>query len=735
VIDDRARETLGLAARTLVVGSLVGGATWLAITLFRPAGSVSIIWLGSGLLAGILLTSPYRAWVAYMVAALAANLLVRVLFGDAPPIAIGRGIASTLDAVVVAYALRYFVGDVRDPANLLRVAGVAVASTLLGCAASALIAATTSAALHHAEFASTFGAWFASHTLGMVIFATLTVVLRELDTKKIGHRSGQWKFARSMGLVAATTLGVFAQQRYPLLFMVYPPLLFAVFRHRFAGFAVGVAIIVAISITATSSGSGPLSLVAGASFEERTLLLQLFLAITCITALPVAVVLAERGRLAAKLRDSERNYRMLADHSRDLVVRMRADGQRLYVSPAVTELLGWEPHEAAESRWELIHPDDAEMLTETMSRLLQTGDPANVIYRVRHKHGYYVWIEALARRVPGADPASPAEIVYSGRDVSERVQIEHALADNQRRLRVITDNLPALVAHIDKGERFTFVNAQLCDALGRGPESILGQVMPAVLGWRIYNEIRPRVQAALRGEQVTFEAERGFQGEPRTYQATYVPEFDDDRSVKGVLMLLFDISRLKHAERELDLLARHDSLTGLANRRQFGERLEQALARRQREARPLALLYFDIDHFKKINDTLGHAAGDAILIEFTRRLQRNLRETDLAARLGGDEFVVIVEDADSPDVAEAIGRKIIDAIQPHFSVDAATLQVTTSIGIGFAAAVIDAETLMHSADEALYQAKAAGRNTFRTIVAGERECINAAASPVAGADG
>jgi len=715
VTDQRARETLALAARTLIIGGLVGVATWLAIVVSRPAGGVSIVWVGSGLLAGILLTSPYRAWTPYLVAALAGNLLARSLYGDALPIVIGRGIASTLDAGVVAWALRHFVGDVSDPARLLRVVGVAVTSTLLGGAASALIAAATSAAVGHAAFAPTFSAWFASHVLGMVIFATLTVVLRKLTTEEFPQLGGHWKFARSMGLVAATTLGVFVQQRYPLLFLVYPPLLLGVFRHRFIGFAIGLAIVVVISIAATTSGSGPMGLIAGASLQERTLLLQLFLAVTCVAVLPVAVVLAERSRLDARLRDSERNYRMLAEHSRDLVVHMRADGQRLYVSPAVTELLGWEPQELSGLRWELVHPDDVEVLTETMARLVQTGDPATVIYRVRHKHGYYVWIEAMARRVPSADPALPGEIVYSGRDVSERVQIEHALADNQRRLRAITDNLPALVAHIDKNERFTFVNAQLCDVLDRGPESILGQVMPAVLGWRIYNEVRPRVQTALNGEQVTFEADRIFQGEPRVYQVTYVPEFDDDRSVKGVLMLLFDISRLKHAERELDLLARHDSLTGLANRRQFGERLEVALTRRQREGRPLALLSFDIDHFKKINDTLGHAAGDAVLIEFARRLQRNLRESDLAARLGGDEFVVIIEDADSAGAAEAVANKILLAMQPHFIVEASALQVATSIGIGFAAAGTDAETLMRSADEALYRAKAAGRNAYRTV--------------------
>jgi len=128
----------------------------------------------------------------------------------------------------------------------------------------------------------------------------------------------------------------------------------------------------------------------------------------------------------------------------------------------------------------------------------------------------------------------------------------------------------------------------------------------------------------------------------------------------------------------------------------------------------LALLCFDIDKFKLINDTLGHAGGDAVLIEFARRLQRSLRESDLAARLGGDEFVVIVENVDSNEAVEVVARKILATMQAQFIVDTATLQVTTSIGIAISADGVDGETLMRSADYALYQAKAAGRNTYRT---------------------
>lgn len=711
--DTDTRAALADGARAVSLALLIGLATWLAIDLTRPHGGVTVVWLASGLLTGILLTTHYRLWILYIVAALAGNLFARWIFGDSLALSVTRGIASSVDAWIVAFALRFLVGDVSEPNKLIRVTWVAIVSTLAGCALSSLLAALASAVLGFSAFVPTFVSWFASHALGMVVFATLTGVSRELGWEIFGRAGRRWRFARTMGLVGAVTLWVFAQSRYPLLFLVNPPLILAAFRHRFAGFAFGLALVVVVSIAATINGVGPLSLVAGADLSERTLLLQIFLAITCLTTLPVAVVLAERGRLVSRVRASERNYRMLAHHSRDLVVRMRPGGERIYVSPSVTELLGWRRSELTESRWDLIHGEDRAKLIETMNELLRTGEPGSVVYRVQHKHGYYVWIEALARRVPGSDPASPWEIVYSGRDVSQRVQAEQALAHNQRRLRAIADNLPALVAHVDMNERFTFVNEQLCEALGRGPERILAHTMPDVLGWRVYNEIRPRVQEALGGERVEFEVERVFQDNPRTYHATYVPDRDEQGRISGFVVLLFDISELKSAQRELALLARQDSLTGLANRRHFAERVELALARQRRDGHALALLYLDIDHFKAINDSHGHAAGDAVLRELARRLSACVRETDLAARLGGDEFVVLVEDVDQALTAESIAGKLLDAIRAEFAFDALRLGVTATIGVGIAHDAVTADILLGRADAALYAAKSAGRNTYR----------------------
>jgi diguanylate cyclase (GGDEF)-like protein len=164
---------------------------------------------------------------------------------------------------------------------------------------------------------------------------------------------------------------------------------------------------------------------------------------------------------------------------------------------------------------------------------------------------------------------------------------------------------------------------------------------------------------------------------------------------------------------ELERLARVDALTGLANRRQLDERLAVALGRLHRHGMPVALMYLDVDHFKRINDTWGHAAGDQVLCSFANRLQRCVRAIDLVARLGGDEFVVVIEDAKLPAAAEAIARKLIDEMHHSIEVDGTALVVTTSIGIAYAIAPTETTTLLAVADAALYAAKQAGRNTYR----------------------
>jgi diguanylate cyclase (GGDEF)-like protein/PAS domain S-box-containing protein len=280
---------------------------------------------------------------------------------------------------------------------------------------------------------------------------------------------------------------------------------------------------------------------------------------------------------------------------------MRADGRRLYVSPSAADILGWEPAELLQPNESLVHPDDLSVQRQTMAAVVASGHSTSGIYRMRHKLGHYVWMEVVARPIPGED-ANSTDIILAGRDISKRVAAEQALQESRH---------------------------------------------------------------------------------------------------------------------ELEAQARLDALTGLANRRQFDERLAHALSRSRRQTSAVALMYMDIDHFKQVNDRYGHAAGDEVLRVFGQRLSECVRSGDLVARLGGDEFVVLIEDLSAPETAEAIAAKLITAMSEGIAVEGSVLHATTSIGIAYSVNPAVAKLLTGAADAALYRAKEAGRNTYRLVMTDE----------------
>jgi diguanylate cyclase (GGDEF)-like protein/PAS domain S-box-containing protein len=582
------------------LATLVGLTAWLSLTLARVPGSVAAVWIGNGIWVGWLLSRPTAAWPGYVVAGFVVEGVVRLLAGYPPATAAGLASCNLLEVLLVAGNVRRQVPDVGDPGGWLRLGRIATGTTLLACAGSGLLAAFVTTTPGGPGFGANFVTWYAAHVVGMVIVATLTLVVHREGWELFRATRRGWSFPGSMALIAAVGVLVFYQSSYPLLFLAFPPLLWAAFQHRFAGIVVGIPVLAVIATVATALGRGPLQLAASSGHFERALLVQGFIATACLLTFPVALAMAERVRLMARMRQSEARYRLLADYAHDVVVRMRPDGQRLYVSPSVRTTLGWEPEELLAMRESLAHPDDAALQQQTIAEVLASGEPITATYRLRHKRGSHVWIEAIARPVPSIDQPGEVDIIFAGRDVSIRM-------------------------------------------------------------------------AALQALEAT--------------------------------------------QRELENLARTDALTGLANRRQFEERLALALTRLRRHGLPVALLYLDIDHFKHINDRHGHGGGDVVLRTLAQRLSASVRGGDLAARLGGDEFVVLVEDAALPEAAETIARKLVAAMDQPVAVDGGSLRATTSIGIAYATRAIGAEALMATADRALYAAKEAGRNTWRMAAA------------------
>ncbi|HEV7768824.1 MAG TPA: EAL domain-containing protein [Thermoanaerobaculia bacterium] len=186
-------------------------------------------------------------------------------------------------------------------------------------------------------------------------------------------------------------------------------------------------------------------------------------------------------------------------------------------------------------------------------------------------------------------------------------------------------------------------------------------------------------------------------------------------SITGLVhATVVDISDRKRAEEQIEFHAYHDVLTHLPNRKLFTDRLRHGLTRAKRNNRPLAVMFIDVDHFKTVNDTLGHTAGDELLLEMARRLRECVREDDTVARLGGDEFTIILSELSHPEDAISVAQKILAAVQEPITILGMPIVASASIGIAlYPEDGLDPESLLRNADSAMYRAKDEGRNTYQ----------------------
>lgn len=297
-------------------------------------------------------------------------------------------------------------------------------------------------------------------------------------------------------------------------------------------------------------------------------------------------------------------------------------------------------------------------------------------------------------------------------------QPRHRLAPgaNNIELAAIAEQIPALIFYIDQDRRFHYINHP-CDTWFKRPlREIVGCHVHDVLRKETYDVVKTHMDRAFAGQEVPFHAELIHDGAPRYFHGIYLPHKESNGKVIGIYGIATDITPLKLAENQLTLMAKHDSLTGLANRAQFNEKLSEAIARSCRIHLVMAVLFLDIDNFKAINDELTHEGGDQVLVEFARRLKNCVRQTDTVARLTGDEFVIILEGMHTAEEAVIVARKIMQAMEPVFEISKIERKVTASIGIAIRPETqADSDALLHKADEALYMAKAAGRNTYQLV--------------------
>ena len=432
------------------------------------------------------------------------------------------------------------------------------------------------------------------------------------------------------------------------------------------------------------------------------------LAISLLVGGTVAWVTQQLARAQAAVRQREERFRALIQHVSDIVAIHEVDGGVRFISPAVAAITGYSPEEVViphDRSW--VHPDDRARYAAFMVELAgAAGTSPTLEFRYRHADGSWRVMEMVGNNQL-ANP-SIAGIVVTGRDVTDRVQ-----AGAMQR------ELAAIVASSHDAITGTTLDGMIT-SWNRGAEALYGYAAAEALGQSIaclvppeHCEELPRLGARLRrGEHITgFETVRLTKaGERVAVALTLSPLADARGEVVGVSTIARDIRERKRLEAELLHQALHDSLTGLANRALFHDRLGHALARAVRQGGLVAVLFLDLDNFKVINDSLGHEVGDQVLVAVAERLRRCLRPGDTAARLGGDEFTVLVEDLRRPEGAEAVAQRLLAVLRPALSIGDQELLIAASIGIAVATDDIhQPDDLLRHADVAMYHAKRQGK--------------------------
>ncbi|CAA9461932.1 MAG: diguanylate cyclase/phosphodiesterase (GGDEF & EAL domains) with PAS/PAC sensor(s) [uncultured Rubrobacteraceae bacterium] len=309
------------------------------------------------------------------------------------------------------------------------------------------------------------------------------------------------------------------------------------------------------------------------------------------------------------------------------------------------------------------------------------------------------------------------------REVDARLRVEERLRDSEERFRQLFEqSADGLYVHDETG-RILDCNYEACRSLGYSREEMLTLSVRDFATELISDEER----AAKKGGTLW---QLAMTGEPGKTVGIHVGEFwrKDGTSFpvevtvgsisyggrRRILGSAHDITGRKAVEERLMHQAFHDSLTGLPNRALFLDRLERALARADRERRSVTVFFMDLDDFKLVNDSLGHAAGDELLIAVAGRLQNRLRSEDTVARLGGDEFTILLQNVRGPDEATYVASRILKDFREPFGVGGCKLSVTTSIGIATStpSGGEDPNDLLRYADEALYKAKQRGKAQY-----------------------
>jgi diguanylate cyclase (GGDEF)-like protein/PAS domain S-box-containing protein len=420
-----------------------------------------------------------------------------------------------------------------------------------------------------------------------------------------------------------------------------------------------------------------------------------------------------RRRTETALEVSEERYRGLFEGVPVGIYRLSAEGELLDFNRAAAELLG-----GGDDPRRLLGYDTSRLYVDPEDRLAwrtlmqYEGEVPNFEAQIRRLDGGTIWVRSNAHAVRDA---AGEVVAYEGtvEDVTDRRRLEDALKESDERFRSLVQGASDMISILDADRAVRYQSPSTIRLLGFSADERIGSN-----GFeRVHPEDRPHLETLFEellgrpGDSVVAEYRIRHGDGAWRFVESKITNLLGHPAVRGMVLNSRDVSDRKQAEAKLVHDALHDALTGLPNRALFMDRLGHCLDRipRRRQYR-CAVLFLDLDRFKMVNDSFGHAIGDLLLIEAGRRLRKCLRPSDTLARLGGDEFAILLDEVSDASNAVRVAQRIADELEAPFELRGREVYSSGSTGIALSTpATASGEELLRDADTAMYRAKGRGR--------------------------
>jgi diguanylate cyclase (GGDEF)-like protein/PAS domain S-box-containing protein len=436
---------------------------------------------------------------------------------------------------------------------------------------------------------------------------------------------------------------------------------------------------------------------------------------------------ADLTRIPAALWRSEALFRAISDASPLGIFVSNAVGECVYTNAAYHKISGLTFDQALGTNWsKAIHPEDRQRVVAEWRDAARDRELFQAEVRFLREDQSVVWTRLNARAMRDGDGLHG--YVQTVEDITERMMVdavlraaEESLYEEKERAQVTLDSIGDAVATTDPAGKVSYLNLMAERMTGWSRDDAFGQPLADVFriidGTTRDTATNPAERAIAENRTVGLAAEFVLvrrDGVEYAIEDSAAPIHDRKGRVTGAVIVFHDVSESRAMAEKMAYMAQHDFLTGLANRALLTERLARAIGQAKRHKKQVALLFVDLDDFKRINDSMGHTVGDQLLKLVADRLVACVRSTDTVCRQGGDEFVILLAEVEQLQDAANVADKLLAALVVPQQVGEHELNVTLSIGISvYPDDSRDVDAVMQNADTAMYQAKASGRNNYK----------------------